>query len=195
MGFERAAAGLSGRCWWSADAILRPVITLNWEDVEELVSRLVVRLPTDYDLILVVTRGGMVPACLISERIDIRNIVAAAVMFYTGGTVDPDQKLVEPIFLEFPSDPLLHKKRILIVDDVWETGTTAMVVRRRVRDAGGKADLAVLHYKPGRSAFADRPEYYAETTEDWITYPWDPVLAKPPVGEAAGYPTKNALGI
>ena len=166
------------------------MITLTWDDIEELVARLVVKLPRDYDLILVVTRGGMVPACLISERIDIRNIVAAAVMFYTEGTVDPNQTLTEPIFLEFPSDALLHNKRILIVDDVWETGKTAMVVRRRVREAGGKADIAVLHYKPGRSAFAEGPEYYADTTDEWVTYPWDPVLAKPPMGEAVGYPGK-----
>jgi hypoxanthine phosphoribosyltransferase len=166
-------------------------IYLSWEDIEELVARLTARLPRDYDLILVVTRGGMVPACLISERLDIRNIVAAAVMFYTEGTLDPSQVLVEPVFLEFPADPLLHNRRVLIVDDVWETGKTAMVVRRRVREAGGKPDLAVLHYKPGRSAFQERPDYYAATTDEWVTYPWDPVLAKPPRGEAAGYPDKE----
>lgn len=167
------------------------MITLTWDDIEDLVGRLVARLPRDYDLILVITRGGMVPACLISERLDSRNIVAAAVMFYT----DVGKTLDEPIFLEFPADPLLVGKRILIVDDVWETGTTAMVVRRRVREAGGYADVAVLHHKPGRSAYTERPEYYADTTDEWIVYPWDPSRARPPVGEAAGYPGKNALGI
>jgi hypoxanthine phosphoribosyltransferase len=167
------------------------MITLSWDDIEELVGRLVERLPRDYDLILVVTRGGMVPACLISERIELRNIVAAAVMFYTEGTADPSQTLTEPIFLEFPADPLLTGKRILVVDDVWETGKTAMVVRRRVRQAGGHADLAVLHYKPGRSAYAERPEYYAATTDDWVNYPWDPTRARPPVGVAAGYPDRS----
>jgi hypoxanthine phosphoribosyltransferase len=164
------------------------MITLSWEDVEELVGRLVARLPRDYDLILVVTRGGMVPACLISERLDLRNLVAAAVMFYTEGTTNPDETLQEPIFLEFPADPLLVGKRVLIVDDVWESGKTAMAVRRRVREAGGRAELAVLHYKPGRSKFAERPEYYAEITDDWIVYPWDPTRARPCVGVAAGFP-------
>jgi len=164
------------------------MIALSWNDVEELVSRLVDKLPRDYDLLLVITRGGMVPACLIGERLDLRNIVAAAVMFYTAGTADPSQTLTEPIFLEFPADPLLTGKRVLIVDDVWETGQTAMVVRQRVRAAGGQADLAVLHYKPGRSAYTERPEFYAETTDDWVNYPWDPTRARPPLGVAAGYP-------
>ena len=164
------------------------MITLSWDDIEELVGRLVARLPGNYDLILVVTRGGMVPACLISERLDLRNIVAAAVMFYTEGTADPSETLEEPVFLEFPADPLLLGKRVLIVDDVWESGKTAVAVRRRVREAGGRADLAVLHYKPGRSMFAERPDYYADTTDDWVVYPWDPTRARPPVGVAAGFP-------
>ena len=169
------------------------MLTLSWEDIEELVGRLVARLPRDYDLILVVTRGGMVPACLISERLDLRNLVAAAVMFYTEGTTNPDETLQEPVFLEFPADPLLLDRRVLIVDDVWETGKTATVVRRRVREAGGRPDVAVLHYKPGRSAFAERPEYYAATTDEWIVYPWDPTRARPPVGEAAGHPGQSQL--
>ncbi len=144
------------------------MITLAWDDIEELVGRLADRLPRDYDLILVITRGGMVPACLLSERLDLRNIVAAAAMFYTEGTADPDRTLAEPIFLEFPADPLLVGKRILI-------------------------DLAVLHYKPGRSAVAERPDYYAETTDEWVVYPWDPVRARRPRGQAAGYPGRCAV--
>src|SRR5438874_12320159 len=128
------------------------MITLTWDDVEELVGRLADRVPRDYDLLLVITRGGMAPACLLSERLDLRNIVAAAVMFYTEGTADPDRTLAEPIFLEFPADPLLGGKRILIVDDVWETGRTAIAVRRRVRAAGGQPDIAVVHDQAGRSA-------------------------------------------
>jgi hypoxanthine phosphoribosyltransferase len=158
------------------------VVILTWEDIQELVGRLAARLPRDYDLMLVITRGGMVPACLLSEYLDLRNIVAAAVMFYT----DVEQRLSEPIFLEFPADPLLVGKRVLIVDDVWDTGRTAMVVRRRVREAGARGDLAVLHYKPARSAYPDRPDYFAETTDEWIIYPWESSRARPPVGEAAG---------
>jgi uncharacterized protein len=160
------------------------MVTLSWEDIEELVARLVDHLPTDYDLLLVITRGGMVPACLISERIGLRKIVAAAVMFYT----DVDRTLEEPLFLEFPSDELLRDQRVLIVDDVWDSGRTAQAVRRRVRQAGARADLAVLHYKPGRSSSAELPDYFGATTDDWIVYPWDPSRARPANGVAAGFP-------
>jgi hypoxanthine phosphoribosyltransferase len=154
---------------------------ISWTDVGRMVAALLAQLPCDFDNILVITRGGMVPACLISEQTNIRNIVAAAVMFYTGeGDTLPD-----PVFLQFPADPLLYGKRIIVVDDVWDTGRTIVAVKQRIEAAGGHADLAVLHYKPTHSKFAERPDYYADTTDAWIVYPWDPVRAKAPVGVGA----------
>ena len=152
------------------------MIHLSWEDIEELVATLVAELPTDYDVLVVVTRGGMVPACLISEQTGIRNIVAAAVMFYT----DVDETLPDPVFLQFPADPLLYDKRVLVVDDVWDTGRTIVAVKERILAAGGRPDLAVLHYKPSHSKFDDRPDFHADTTDAWIVYPWDPSRARPP---------------
>lgn len=135
-----------------------------------MVGRLLKQLPTDYDNILVITRGGMVPACLISEKTNIRNILVAAVMFYDG-----EHRQSEPIFLQFPGDTQLTGQRILVVDDVWDTGTTVMAVQERLLRAGAKSDIAVLHFKPSKSHFpGKRPDFYAEETEAWIVYPWDP---------------------
>ncbi|MEX2314707.1 MAG: hypothetical protein WD628_03250, partial [Thermomicrobiales bacterium] len=90
---------------------------LGWDDIMREVDDLVARIGTDYDTLLVITRGGMVPACLISERLDLRNILVAAVQLYTGiGTT-----LDDPIFLQFPSDTLLAGKKILVIDDVWDS--------------------------------------------------------------------------
>ncbi|HID85799.1 MAG TPA: phosphoribosyltransferase [Anaerolineae bacterium] len=142
---------------------------LTWEQLEGLVERLVRQLPRDYDAILVITRGGMVPGCLISEKMDIRNILVAAVMFYT----DVGETLDHPLFLQFPPDPLLAGKRILIVDDIWDSGRTAVSVKERVLAAGAEAELAVIHYKPRRSLFEEKPDYYVVETDAWIVYPWD----------------------
>jgi hypoxanthine phosphoribosyltransferase len=143
---------------------------LGWEDIERQVDHLIRELSPGYDAMLVVTRGGMVPACLISERLDMRNILVAAVQLYTG----IGQTLDSPIFMQFPNDTLLSGKSILIVDDVWDSGRTAVAVRDRVRLAGGHPHIAVLHYKPRASRFPDeQPDYYAEITDDWIVYPWD----------------------
>lgn len=153
----------------SGDAIRK--IHLSWESVAEAVDRLVEKLSGDYDALLVVTRGGMVPACLISEKTGMRNILVAAVMFYD----DVEHRIEQPTFLQFPPDPFLKGKRILVVDDVWDTGRTVMAVRQRVLEAGGRPEVAVLHYKPSRSLFPEqKPDYYDQVIEQWIVYPWEP---------------------
>ena len=152
---------------------------LTWTQIEDLAIRLADRLPTSYDVMLVITRGGMVPACIISERLNLRNILVAAVMFYTA----QERTLDKPIFLQFPGDPLLNKRRVLIVDDVWDSGRTIMAVRERVRQAGGYPETAVLHYKPRRTAYSDsRPDFYVDETDAWIVYPWDVGEASLPAG-------------
>ncbi|MEA4882640.1 MAG: phosphoribosyltransferase family protein [Clostridia bacterium] len=144
---------------------------LSWQDIEELVDALVGKLDGEFDALLCITRGGMVPACLISERIDQRNILAAAVMFYTG----IGKTLDKPVFLQFPADPYLAGKRVLVVDDVWDSGRTVVAVKQRIEQVGGVPSVAVLHYKPTQSAFPDlKPDYYGATVDGWIVYPWDP---------------------
>ncbi len=143
---------------------------LTWGEISQLVDRLATQIDDDYDILLVVTRGGMIPACLLSERMDMRNIVVAAVQFYTG----VGQTLDEPRFLQFPKPDLLEGKRVLVIDDVWDSGRTVVAVRERVRASGGEPSVAVLHFKPRNSHFpGDAPDFYVEETADWIVYPWD----------------------
>ncbi|MDI3342012.1 MAG: phosphoribosyltransferase family protein [Sphaerobacter sp.] len=144
---------------------------LSWQEIGDLVEILADQLPSDYDALLAITRGGMIPACLLSERLDLRNIMVAAVQFYTsiGETLD------QPRFFQFPSPELLAGQRILVVDDVWDSGRTVVAVHDRIRAAGGHPEIAVLHYKPANSHFpGERPDYVAAETDEWIVYPWEP---------------------
>lgn len=144
----------------------------SWERIDRLMKELIKQIdPREWDTVLAVTRGGMIPGCLVSEALNLRNVLTAAVMFYT----DVGQTMDQPRFLQFPNDPLLIGKRVLIVDDVWDSGKTAMAVKQRVLEAGGQPGIAVIHYKPTHSAFPnEKPDYYAMQTDAWIVYPWDP---------------------
>src|ERR1051326_698588 len=120
---------------------------ISWTDVGRMVRTLLGQLPRDYDNILVITRGGMVPACLISERTGVRNILCAAVVFYEGSS----QKYEKPMFVQFPDDAHIKGRRILVIDDVWDSGSTVVAVRNRLRAAGADATVCVLHWQPTNS--------------------------------------------
>jgi hypoxanthine phosphoribosyltransferase len=105
---------------------------------------------------------------MLAYRLRIRNILVAAVEFYD----DEGRPGPRPTFLQFPADPLLRGQRILVVDEVWDSGTTIHAVTERVRQAGGLPTTAVLHYKPGRSVVPGEPDVHAVTTDAWVVYPF-----------------------
>jgi hypoxanthine phosphoribosyltransferase len=141
---------------------------VSWEELERLVGELADRVRGEYDVMLAITRGGLVPAGILAYALGIRNILIAAVAYYD----DEGKPGPEPLFLQFPADPLLVGRRVLIVDEVWDSGTTIHAVAERVRRAGGTPTTAVLHYKPGRSKVPGIPDHHVVTTDRWVVYPF-----------------------
>ena len=95
-------------------------------------------------------------------------VLVAAVEYYD----DAGKPGPHPTFLQFPADPLLRGHRVLIVDEVWDSGTTITAVTDRVLQAGGIPTTAVLHYKPANSVVPGAPDVYAVETGRWVVYPF-----------------------
>ena len=141
---------------------------VGWDELERLVGELAEQVRGEYDVMLAITRGGLVPAGILAYALGIRNILIAAVAYYD----DEGRPGPEPLFLQFPADPLLVGRRVLIVDEVWDSGTTIHAVAERVRRAGGSPTTAVLHYKPARSTVPAVPDHHVVTTDAWVVYPF-----------------------
>jgi len=149
------------------------VEVLTWEEVDGLIDHLLPQLRGPYDALVMVTRGGIIPGGIISEALDIRTVLTAAVAFPPAGR-RPESRLAWPTFLQFPSEEQIRGRRVLVVDDIWDRGRTIMAVRARIESQGGYPELAVLHYKPGRALLrGSGPDYYAAITDAWIVYPWE----------------------
>jgi uncharacterized protein len=117
---------------------------------------------------LAITRGGLVPAGMLAYRLGMRNILVAAVEYYD----DEGKPGPKPTFLQFPADSQLRLQRALIVDEVWDSGTTIHAVTQRVLQAGGVPITAVLHYKPDKSQVPGAPDHHVVTTDRWVVYPF-----------------------
>ncbi len=144
---------------------------LSWADVDALIDQLLPQMTGTIDLLVMITRGGIIPGGLIAEALNIKHILTAAVEFPAG---DAPRLLAWPTFLQFPDEELTRGKRILIVDDVWTHGRHIMTVRGRVEASGARTETAVLHYKPAASLFPNhKPTYFAALTDAYIVYPWE----------------------
>src|SRR3954465_11907212 len=120
---------------------------LSWDDLDRLVATLADDVGRDHDLVLAITRGGLVPAGMLAYRLDLHEIlVAGGVVYLPGGGTHP-----APVIGQFPDAALIDGRRVLVVDEVWETGETMTEVVGRVRAAGGKRTAAGTHNQPTRS--------------------------------------------
>lgn len=124
------------------------------------------------DLILGIARGGVVLAGALGYALDVKPLYLINVEYYT----DVEERLPTPVILP-PQLILDHlgDARVLLVDDVADTGHTLAMVRGLC--AGRVADVrtAVLYHKPQSAIEAD---YVWSRTSRWIIFPWS---AEPPV--------------
>lgn len=118
------------------------------------------------DLVLSIARGGLGLGMGLGYALDVKNLSAVNVEFYTG----VDERLDVPIMLPPTPDVVdLAGLRLLIADDVADTGKTLEVVRDFCADHVAEARVAVIYEKPWTVI---RPEYVWRRTESWIDFPW-----------------------
>ena len=147
---------------------------LTWDDVDKLIDHLLPQFQGDFETMLIITRGGIIPGGLLAEATGIPTILTAAVDFPAEAQRQKTGLFAWPRFIDFPSDELLQGKRCLVVDDVWGSGRTITAVKNRIAAAGGLPFTCVLHFNPYRTLFGTLcPDYYAAITDAHIIYPWE----------------------
>ena len=147
---------------------------LTWDEVDKLIDYLLPQFQSDFEIMVIITRGGIVPGGMLAEATGIPIILTAAVDFPAEVERQKTGLYAWPRFIEFPNDDLLRGKRCLVVDDVWGSGRTITAVKNRIAAAGGLPSTCVLHFNPYRTLFGTvRPDYYAAVTDAHIVYPWE----------------------
>ncbi len=147
---------------------------LTWEDVEGLIDHLLPQFDVEFDAMVLITRGGIVPGGLLAEAMGLTHILTAAVDFPSQMEMEQAKLMAWPQFIQFPDNEMLRGRKTLIVDDVWGSGRTITAVKIRVSAAGGFPFTCVLHFNPYRNLFGSaRPDFYAAITDAHIIYPWE----------------------
>ena len=119
----------------------------------------------EWKTIVCITRGGLVPAAIVSRELDVRMIETVCVASYHDYLDQGDIKVLKEV-----SPDILHKdaEGALIVDDLTDTGKTAGLVRAMMP----KAHFATVYAKPKGVPMVDT--FVTEVSQDtWIYFPWD----------------------
>jgi len=118
------------------------------------------------DMILSIARGGLLIGGALGYALSVKNVYTMNVEFYTG----VDERLEVPRILPPAPDFVdVSDARILIADDVADTGHTLKVVKDFCEGKVAEVRSACVYEKP-RSVV--KCEYAWKHTDKWIDFPW-----------------------
>jgi len=148
---------------------------MTWDDLGAGTRALAEQVAADGyrpDVVFGIARGGLLVAGAVAYALGVKNTATMNVEFYTG----IDERLDVPMILP-PVPDLVEwaEARVLVADDVADTGLTLLLVKGFLEGKVAEARIAVLYEKPGNACPC---EYVWRRSDRWIDFPWS---AQPPV--------------
>ncbi|MCB1439849.1 MAG: xanthine phosphoribosyltransferase [Nitratireductor sp.] len=122
----------------------------------------------EFKAIVAITRGGLVPAAIIARELGIRNIETVCIASYHEYKDQGDLVVIKGISEKLIAGTGGEGEGVLVIDDLTDTGKTAL----KVREMLPKAHIATVYAKPKGVPTADT--FVTEVSQDtWIYFPWD----------------------
>ena len=154
---------------------------VSWDQFHRDARALAWRLASSgpFEGIVAVTRGGLVPAAIIARELELRIIETVCIASYHDYKTQGGLQVLKGIAPEIVKSN--EGSRILVIDDLVDTGATARIVREMLP----KAHFATVYAKPQGRPMVDT--FITEVSQDtWIYFPWDMGLTfQPPIAKTS----------
>lgn len=143
---------------------------VSWELFYDMARQLAFMIHDDHyqpDIIIAIARGGYTPARILSDYLGVMDMTSFKVKHYRAAHKQPQARIEHPLAAD------VSGQKILLVDDVSDSGDTFDVAIEHINDCARPAEIrtAVLHHK---TVSRYTPHYYTREVKEWhwITYPW-----------------------
>lgn len=133
---------------------------MTWQQFEEELHTLSQKIKTSPpDIIIGIIRGGVIPARLLATYLEIKHMYCLTV---------EKQENERKVTTDITTD--LKDKRILLVEDMLETGKSLIAAKEYLESKGAFVQTACLYIMPISKI---EPNYYLRTIENVETFPWE----------------------
>jgi len=143
---------------------------VSWELFYDMARQLAFMIQDDSyqpDIIIAIARGGYTPARILSDYLGVMDMTSFKVKHYKASHKQVEARIEHPLAAD------VSGQKILLVDDVSDSGDTFDVAIKHIQKSASPAEIrsAVLHHKTVSSY---TPDYYTREVKEWhwITYPW-----------------------
>jgi len=141
----------------------------TWNQIYEMLLNLAEKIRKNGfkpDIIVGVSRGGWPPARVLSDLLGNPNLANVKAEFYLGvAETKGEPTLTQPVSTD------VTDKKVLIADEVADTGKSLKLVREHIiKEGATEVKIATVYYKPWSIII---PDYYGKETNHWIVFPWE----------------------
>ena len=145
------------------------ILFLGWNELHKILLDLAIRIKEnkmEFDTIYAIMKGGLIPARILMDLLNIDELGVIGVKFYRRVGIH-DKKPV----ITHPPTIGVTGKRVLIVDDVVDTGKTLqLVIEELSRYDAEKIVSLAIYVKPWAMM---TPDLYYGVTDKWVVFPWE----------------------
>lgn len=118
------------------------------------------------DLLIAIARGGWIIGRLLSDFLGLEEVTSLVIRSYRGIGNRSAESVVWRQEL-----PDLRGRRVLLVDDIADTGSTLRIATELVRGAGADEARTATLYIKSKSSF--RPDYFVQVVDKWVVFPYE----------------------
>jgi len=141
----------------------------TWSQIYRMLLRIADKIRLDKfkpDVIVGVSRGGWPPARVLSDLLENPNLANVKAEFYVGvAETKGEPNLTQPVSVN------VSGKKVLVVDEVADTGKSLQLIRDHLKAKGAsEVRIATIYLKPWSIV---KPDYYAKKTNRWVVFPWE----------------------
>ena len=149
-----------------------PTKLVSWDDIVKWSRELAKKVKeSGYkpDVIVAVARGGFVPARLLCDFLGVENLLSLQSQHWTEAA-----KAAERAIIKFPYKVDLIGKKVLLVDDIVDTGESLALAKKYILENWRPKELRIATLQWIKPVAKIKPDYYLiEVTEwVWFQYPW-----------------------
>lgn len=134
---------------------------MDWDQFEEKIKILAEKIKAEFqpDMIIGIARGGVVPARLLNRELDVKKMYGISVE-----EKDKEGKVITDLLID------LEGKKILLVEDMLETGRSLVVAKKYLEEKGAEVKTTCLYTMPQSEI---KPDYFLGEVEKAQKFPWE----------------------
>jgi uncharacterized protein len=139
----------------------RGTLEVDWPFFGELCRALALRVAKEYqpEIVLGIAKAGVIPGVVVASILQCD---------FTSMVVTREEAGAQPILVSGPP-PTVKGRRVLVVDETCDTGSTMKLALSEVRAQKPAQVLSAVSFKTGEYT----PDFYAFETDNFIILPWD----------------------